>query len=160
MKEIIRKDIFLLPSGANEAICIPTNGAWKKDGCAVMGKDYAKEANELYKLDTKLGHYLKLYGNRAFFMGLYSGYGELEHPVITFPIKNKWWEKVDIVLIRKSAEEILRICNKRNIKKCYIPKLSFGELDYNKIIKPVLSDILDNRFIIVYEQKEKDFLNK
>lgn len=155
MREIICKDIFLLPSGKNEAICVPTNGVWKKDGLAVMGKDYTKEANELYKLDSKLGKYLKMYGNRAFFMGLYSGYGEKEHPVLTFPTKNKWWHETDISIIRKSAEEILLICNKRKITRCYIPKNAFGNLDYNKIIKPVLSNVLDDRFIIVFEQKEK-----
>lgn len=151
MQEILNRDIFIIAEGDREAICIPTNGICKKDGRAVMGKDIAKTANELYNVDEKLGTYLKKYGNRAFDLGLYSGYGQMEHHVLTFPTKNKWWEGCDINLIKKSAEEILKICNARNIRRCYLPMVGCieGKLDYEGIVKPVLDNILDDRFIII-----------
>ena len=157
MKEIFCENIFTLASGKNEAICINTNGICKKDGSAVMGKEIAKTADELYHISEKLGKYLKEYGNRAFDLGMYSGYGEKEHHVLTFPTKNNWWENSDIRLIRKSAEEIIRICDHRKIKKCYLPPIgNINEnLDYENIVKPVISKILDNRFIVVLDKKNK-----
>lgn len=156
MKEVYNKNIFLMASGKDEAICIDTNYSCKKDGHAVMGKGYCKKANELYNLSEKLGQYLKMYGNRAFDLGLYSGYGEDVHHVLTFPTKNKWWEKNDINLIKKSAEQIIRICNARQIKKCYLPPVGTmnNGFDYDSIIKPIISNILDDRFIIVFDKKK------
>lgn len=155
MKEIVNKNFFLLASGEKEAICISTNGVCKKDGSAVMGKGTAKMANELYHISDKLGQYLRMYGNRAFDLGLYSGYGEKDHHVLTFPTKYKWWDDSNIKLIKKSAEEISKICDARNINKCFLPPVGCinGNLDYEGIVKPVISRILDDRFIIVFERK-------
>ena len=157
MKEVYSDNIFLLASGPSQAICITTNAICKKDGSAVLGKAEGKKADELYHISGKLGKYLKKYGNRAFDLGLYSGYGEKEHHVLTFPTKYNWWDNADIRLIKKSAEEIVRICDHRKIKKCFLPPVGSinNDLDYESIVKPVLSKILDNRFIVVLE-KEKD----
>lgn len=154
MREIYNRDIFTIASGSDEAICIPTNGVCKKDGSAVMGKGIAKDANELYQLSTKLGKYIRKYGNRAFDMGLFSAYGQDEHHVLTFPIKNKWWDNSDINIIKKSADEVIKICNARKIKRCYLPMVGCieGKLDYDGIVRPVLANVLDDRFIVIVQK--------
>lgn len=154
MKEIFNEDIFMIASGKNEAICITTNGMCKKDGTAVMGKGIAKSADDLYHVSEKLGIYLKKYGNRAFDLGLYSAYGQIEHHVLTFPTKNDWRYNSDINLIKKSAEEIVRICDGRGIDKCYLPPVGCtnGKLDYEKDVKPAIKDILDDRFVIILQK--------
>ena len=156
MKEIFDKDIFMIASGQSEAICITTNGMCKKDGTAVMGKGIAKDANELYGISEKLGVYLTKYGNRAFDMGLYSAYGQVEHHVLTFPTKHDWRDNSDIFLIKKSAEEIVRICDARGINKIYLPPVGCtnGKLDYNTVVKPAIKDILDDRFVVILQSKE------
>jgi hypothetical protein len=151
MLEIYNKDIFKIASGTNEAICITTNGMIKNNGNAVMGKGIALTADNYFHISKKLGEYLNKYGNRAFDMGFYSAFSQEPHHVLTFPTKHDWRYNSDINLIKTSAEQIVRICDARNITKCYLPPVGCanGHLDYEKTVKPVLSNILDDRFIVI-----------
>lgn len=158
MREVIADDfsyIFRVANGPNEAICITTNGMIKTNGHAVMGKGIAKAADDYFKISSKLGEYLKKYGNRAFDMGFFSAYGQVPHHVLTFPTKHDWRNDSDINLIRTSAEQIVRICNARNINFCYLPEpgCTNGHLNYETQVKPILESILDNRFVVVRTQK-------
>ena len=151
MLEIYNKDIFKIASGKNEAICITTNGVIKNNNHAVMGKGIALTANNYFKISKLLGTYLKKYGNRAFDMGLYAAFGQEPHHVLTFPTKRDWKEDSDINLIKTSCEQLIRICDAKNITKIYLPKpgCENGHLDYEKTVKPVISKILDDRFICI-----------
>jgi hypothetical protein len=155
MLEIENQDIFQIASGLNEAICVTTNGIRKKDGKAVMGKGIAKTADDYFNISPKLGEYLEKYGNRAFDMGLFAAFKQEPHHVLTFPTKHDWRNDSDIELIKTSAEQIMRICDARNITKCYLPPVGCanGHLDYEKTVKPVLSKILDDRFILIKNYK-------
>lgn len=154
MLEILNNDfsyIFRIAHGPNEAICITTNGIIKKNGSAVMGKGIAKTADDYFHISPKLGEYLSKYGNRAFDIGFFAAFGQEPHHVLTFPTKHDWKNDSDINLIRTSAEQIVRICNARNINVCYLPEpgCTNGHLNYEQQVRPILSQILDNRFIII-----------
>ena len=140
MLEIYNQDIFKIANSSNEAICITTNGLCKSNGDAVMGKGIAKTANDYFHLSTRLGEYLRTYGNRAFDMGLFSFNNNEPYHVLTFPTKHHWKYPSDINLIKTSAEQIVQICDKRGITKCYLPPVGCanGKLDYETVVKPVL----------------------
>lgn len=161
MQELyIKKSLFWLPQGQSEAAAFTTNGIVKKDGKAVVGKGIAKEANDLFNIDEKLGAFLRQYGNRAFNLGRFKRdiNGSNEPPTVftlfTFPTKHHWKEDSDITLICKSAEELMEMCDKFKITKCYIPPVGCGcgNLNYEVTVKPWISNILDDRFILVFNK--------
>lgn len=144
-------DIFSLPQN-NEAVCVTTNGMCKSDGTAVMGKGIAKQADNLFNLSARLGGYLKQYGNRVFNMGKYSDdFNNRVFTVITFPTKYNWKDDSDVTLICRSCEQLVELCDKFRITKCYLPPVGCGcgNLNYENTVKPWISQILDDRFIVV-----------
>ena len=142
-------NIFDIPitNNGSEAVCITTNGMIKKNGMAVMGAGIAKEANERYNLAGTLAEYLRQYGNHAYILGKSNNGFYL----ISFPTKNHWKDNSNINLIKQSAYELITLCNYHNIKRCYLtpPGCSNGHLNWEYQVKPVLENILDDRFIIV-----------
>jgi hypothetical protein len=142
-------NIFDLPQNG-EAMCVTTNGIVKPNGHAVMGAGIAKQANDLMHLSALLGKYLTKYGNRAFNLGKYTD-NTRTYTVFSFPTKHHWKEDSDITLISKSAEQLVEMCNKFGITKCYLtpPGCGCGKLNWETTVKPWLSQILDDRFIVV-----------
>ena len=142
-------DIFYLPK-TTEAVCITTNGITDKNGNAVMGKGIALQAKNLFHCEAMLGNYLKQYGNRCFNLGKYKRDNEI-FTLFSFPTKYHWKEDSDVTLICKSAEQLVEMCNKFNITKCYLPPVGCGagNLKWNNV-EPWLSVILDDRFIVVF----------
>ena len=146
-------NIFELPQNG-EAICVTTNGIVKADGHAVMGAGIAKQANQLFHLSKRLGDYLTQYGNRAFNLGKYQRCylsGTVTFTVFSLPTKHHWKEDSDITLICKSCEQLVEMCNKFGITKCYLtpPGCGHGNLNWERLVKPWISEILDDRFIVV-----------
>lgn len=146
-------DIFNLPQNG-EAMCVTTNGIVKADGHAVMGAGIAKQANQYFHLSERLGKYLTQYGNRAFNLGKYNR-NTLNNPaqftVFSLPTKHHWKDDSDITLICKSCEQLVELCNKFGITKCYLtpPGCGCGNLNYQTTVRPWISMILDDRFIVV-----------
>lgn len=137
----------------NTAVCVTTNGKVKTNGYAVMGRGIALEADRRFHLAERLGKLLSRYGNVPFDMGSMTHHGGEAHRyhIITFPTKHHWKDPSDIKLIERSAKKLVEICDKNNITKCYLPPVGcgLGGLDFNRDVAPVLSKILDNRFIII-----------
>jgi hypothetical protein len=146
-------DIFYLPN-TSEAVCITTNGITDKYGNAVMGKGIALQAKNLFHCEKLLGSYLKQYGNRCFNLGQYKRDNEIFN-LFSFPTKHHWKDISDITLICTSAEQIIQMCDKFNITKCYLPLVGCGAggLNWEVTVEPWLSNILDDRFIIVNNRK-------
>lgn len=144
-----RYDIFQLPQNG-EAVCVTTNGVVKADGHAVMGAGIAKQADQLFNLSKRLGDYINQYGNRVFNMGKYTNGSQLI-TVITFPTKHHWKNDSDINLIIKSCEQLVEVCDKFGITKCYLtpPGCGCGNLSWENTVKPWVSLALDDRFIVV-----------
>lgn len=150
MKELVGNYNLFNIADNSEGICITTNGIVKRNGCAVLGAGLAKTANTLLNIDRKLGIYLTKYGNRVFNLGRYN-INDRTFNVISFPTKHDWRDNSDINLIRTSCVQLVQLCDKFNITKCYLPPVGcgLGKLDYNKQVKPLLSNILDDRFVVV-----------
>lgn len=166
-----------------DVICTTTNGIAKKNGDAVMGRGNAEFVRDVFHVEGLLGKYLKQYGNRAFFLGEYTFPSESEfqklykkknnvmyHPerfensfgktlkLASFPTKHHWRDPSDLNLIETSANQMMNIANKFNLKRIYvpIPGGSNGKLKWEDI-QPRLTG-LDERFI-VYSLDEEDFFD-
>jgi hypothetical protein len=146
-------NIFELPQNG-EAICITTNGIVKTDGHAVMGAGIAKQANDIFHLSARLGSYINQYGNRAFNLGTYQRCylnNIATFTIFSLPTKYHYRDDSDITLICKSCEQLVEMCNKFGISKCYLtpPGCGCGNLNYENMVKPWISMILDDRFVVV-----------
>ena len=146
-------NIFNLPKNG-EAMCVTTNGIVKADGHAVMGAGIAKQANDMLHLSARLGSYIKQYGNRAFNLGTYRRHCLNETVIFTvfsLPTKHHYRDDSDITLICQSCEQLMQMCDKFSITKCYLtpPGCGCGRLNYETTVRPWISQILDDRFIVV-----------
>ena len=157
MHEIIDDgDLFTYPMDITDAVCVTTNGCINSKGFAIMGKGIALSARELFpNIEIKLGALLKKGGNHAYDCGIYQvddllGETQMYH-VFTMPTKNNWRDKSDSALIKRSAEELVKLCDENDIKRCFLPcpGCTNGQLDYQKDVKPILESVLDDRFIVV-----------
>lgn len=157
-------NIFELPkqplsSAVTEAMCVTTNGIVKQNGEAVMGAGIAKQVNDYFHVANLLGKYINEYGNRAFNLGVYSRQylnDVVYFRLFTLPTKHHFRLDSDINLIVKSCEQLVEMCTKFNINKCYLtpPGCGCGNLDYESIVKPWISQILDDRFIVVLSLRD------
>lgn len=147
------KSIFDIIPDNQSAVCVTTNGVVKSNGCAVMGAGIAKECKDRFPIiQVWLGQKLKYTGNHAYYFTDPTLSDNVKH-IITFPTKHHWKENSDIELIKQScmeATEIMDTC-KHILTKCYLPKpgCSNGHLDWDTLVKPVISELLDDRFIVV-----------
>lgn len=152
MKELYStQSLFSFPK-EGEGACVTTNGMWRSDGDAVMGAGIALEAQKNYMIADLLGKYLQQYGNRVFNLGLHPNLETGENfRLFSFPTKYNWKLPSRIDLIEKSARELVEVCEKFGVQKCYLPPAGCtnGKLSYEKDVKPVLTEILDDRFICV-----------
>lgn len=139
-------DLWLEPADFR---VITTNGAIRRDGCAVMGRGCAREAAQRYPAFPKLlGDRLKATGNRVYFfadqtLGAPCG-------VFTFPVKHHWNERADMDLIAASVESF-----KRQLLACarYVmprPGCGNGQLDWRRV-RPLLVDLPDTVTVVHFE---------
>lgn len=132
-----------------DAICITTNGITKNNGDAVMGKGIAKTANDLYSIAHALGKQLRLNGNHVYDMGIHNN----KH-ILTFPTKQHWRDDSSIDLIKQSCVELVALADKMQFNTVLLPAVGCGcgRLDFNKDVYPVISELLDDRFIVCFIQ--------
>lgn len=151
-------------------VAVTTNGV-TKFGLAVMGKGIALQAkNRFPDLPKKLGESLHATGN---FPHIFP-----EYQIITLPTKTVWWLRSDIKLIAYSCDFISKALNSPReawtlrseiplgclwdsvvqntrlplvIDKLYMtrPGCGNGHLDWETDVKPVIKNILDDRFVVV-----------
>lgn len=127
---------------------ITTNGFIRKDGCCVMGRGCAKEAAEKWPdLPKVLGDLIKGFGNHCHLL--------FRDPVLaSFPVKHNWFEKADLELIRRSAQELVALATDQTWidgwKTVVLPRpgCGNGQLRWEDV-KPVLEPILDDRFHVI-----------
>lgn len=127
-----------------DAIIITTNGFVKKNGEAVMGRGCAREAALRYPLlPGMLGNSIKTSGNKVFHFWI------SEH-ILTMPVKYNWYEKADIELIKESAYQLIDHVDGWQFSKVVMPQpgCGNGQLNWNDV-KPILDEILDDRFIAI-----------
>lgn len=123
---------------------ITTNGFVKNNGACVMGRGCAKEAKDRFPgIEFLIGKLLKDAGNVPFYL--------IQENLLTFPVKHNWYEKADINLICNSAIHVLELAEFEEWNKIVIPRPGCGNggLNWETEVKPVLSPILDDRFVII-----------
>jgi hypothetical protein len=129
---------------SDDWIVIPTNGFVKKNGRAVMGRGLAFVSSSMFPdLPGRLGFRITKFGNRVF----------LWHSLrlFTFPVKNHWYDKADLNLIKQSSRQLKSLC-KGMIIKVLIPRVGCGSggLDWEEV-KPILEKTFNrsSKFTII-----------
>lgn len=150
MKTITCANLFTIPITEKEAYVVTTNGMTKKDGAAVMGAGIARNAAMLFpSLPVLLGRSLRRHGNQAFAYRVNDRNG---HPynVVTMPTKQDWRNPSDIELIKASCAQMVEIADLNGFTRVYMPKPGCrnGGLNWEGQVKPVISQILDDRFMV------------
>jgi len=149
-------NLFLLPSGPTEAAVVTTNGMLKSNGDLVMGKGIARYCRDEHAgIATVLGKLVREHGNKPFFAGVYTDRHRAASgldprvSVLSCPTKNDWRRDSDPELIARSCRELVRIANEIGLTTVYLPALgcSAGRLDWNTQVLPLISPILDDRFV-------------
>ena len=140
-------DLWLV---AADARVITTNGFVKKNGCAVMGRGCAKEAASRWpQLPKLLGNAIDVQGNHV-----HDLWKPVDGPtIVTFPVKYNWWEPADIRLIQRSVVELLEKTDRLGWQNIVMPRpgCGNGRLSWGQI-GPLLSDTLDDRFIVCHKE--------
>lgn len=156
-----------------DALCITTNGFVKSNGECVMGKGCAKQvATMLPEVPRILGNILRSDGNHVHYLLTQNDVALLSYPVkpevnsymnsideVVSHMRNKfnigdtvpgWACVADIEIIKRSAYELVKLVNTTDWSTVLIPRpgCGAGELSWD-VVEPILSDILDDRFIAV-----------
>ena len=165
MKEV-KGNIFELMNDATvDSICITTNGIVKSDGTAVMGAGIALEAVKRWpNVASNLGRAINASGNFPFVMGILDKDGSYVNPsrklisarsyrclIWSFPTKHNWQDKSDIELIKNSCRMLYDRTKELGLKNILLPAPGTlnGKLDWETEVKPVITNLLDDRFTIV-----------
>lgn len=111
-----------------------------------MGRGVALQAKQLIPgIDRLLATIMVTEGNHTFWIADFDG-----RAVLNLPVKNHWMERADVELIRRSLGELVIIASlhKWNVVALPRPGCGNGALDW-KNVKPIVSEILDDRFVVV-----------
>ncbi len=109
-----------------------------------MGAGLARQAAQRYpNLPEVLGKCIANSGNHVHM---------LRHDIVAFPTKTDWRDPADLVLIERSAEELLKLTNQQQFKLVALSRVGcgLGNLRWSQV-KPVLERVFgdDRRFMVV-----------
>jgi hypothetical protein len=127
-------------------ICITTNGFVKKNGNLVMGRGCAHTAARMFPhLPKILGELILEHGNRVFILDGKKYDLSLNGQTLnlaTFPVKNNWYDKAKMSLIKRSSVQ-LRDATIKDWDYVVIPRPGCGNggLRWHDV-RPVIGDIL------------------
>ena len=154
-----------------DAICITTNGQFTRDGRAAMGGGCAGICAERWP-DTsfRLGKCLKNFmTNVPFVIGALDTKGNYIEPtmkkikeksfkclIFSFPTINNLIDGANLELIKNSAKELKILADRFELRSIIIPRpgVGIGGLSWSDV-KPILAEILDDRFTIVSFEHEE-----
>jgi hypothetical protein len=125
--------------------CITTNGIVKPDGELVMGAGVALQAAKRYPtLPKTLGGLVFKGGNRVFFVKSIG--------IFSFPTKDNWRDNSHIGMIKRSARQLVALCDELEIKEKESvvlppPGCGLGGLDIDDVAYEI-NKILDDRFTL------------
>jgi hypothetical protein len=133
---------------------ITTNGFVKKNGECVMGRGCAKEAVKGTRhngawpgLPSILGAIIQSDGNHVAFLG--ACVTPATGILVSFPVKHNWWERADLGLIRRSAEELAKgIAHDGSRIVMPRPGCGNGQLKWEDV-KPVIEPILSDNVVVI-----------
>ena len=143
-----------------DAIVFTSNGIVRSDGQLVMGAGIAKAFNDkFYLLADEAGWRVKRDGNHVHaFWAMASKDRSIspETVIFSFPTKHHFKDKSDIVLIERSAKELVKFVDAltlRPLKRIYLPRpgVGLGQLKWEDV-KKVIEPILDDRFVVINKE--------
>jgi hypothetical protein len=144
------KGNLFLPHKNVDVVCISTNGSVDYIGNAIMERVNIKYSSiSFYRIEKILGNKIKEYGNNVFNLGKYTFQNNNSCFIFSFPIKNNWWEEIDIKLINKSLIELNNIVNVLSFKIIWLPLIENNKLTWKNTFELMASKMLDDRFHIV-----------
>jgi hypothetical protein len=138
---------------ADVALVIPTNGELDKLRYAIMGAGVALQAAQTWpESKRQLGKLIDTCGNHCFVLPVTRQPREW---TVTFPTKNRWKEKSSLPLIEQSAHELLGLTDTYGWSRVFLPRVGCGHggLNWLRDVRPILKDILDDRFTVVYDER-------
>lgn len=123
-------------------LVVTTNGFVRKNKTCVMGRGIALQAARRFPdLPGELGQRILDGGNHVEVFPQYR--------IITMPVKHNWWERADLVLIERSAQEVRKTnIHAHNNVASVRPGCGNGGLKWCDV-KPVLEKYWNERFVIV-----------
>jgi len=130
-----------------DALVITTNGVVRKDGACVMGRGVAQQAAVRWpRLPFTLGAFIKRGGNHTRITGVWDSW-----QIIALPVKERWREPADPILIERSLDELVRVVGYFGYKDVALPRpgCGNGELKWEDV-RPLLVERLDDRFVVRY----------
>lgn len=125
-------------------IAITTNGAVsRKTGRADMGRGVGAQAARIF---PELAHHL---GMLVLNQGNHVHYLE-EYQLISFPVEHSPLENPDIMLIERSAQELVALADQRSWATIIVPRpgCGGGGLPWGDV-RPILEKYFDDRFHII-----------
>lgn len=166
-----KKDLFSYLEDS-DAICITTNPHYSEDGIALMGGGCAGEAARRWEeVPKNLGLFLETVKlNIPYIIGSIDLNGNYIQPsrdiiknnkykclIISFPTIHNLMNGADLDLIVESAKLLVILSDKFNLKRIILPRpgAGIGGLDWYRQVKPVIADILDDRFIICCQDHDE-----
>lgn len=123
--------------------CVTTNGTVMADGSNVMGGGCAFECARLYPdVPRRLGQMIERYGNHVYLLG---------PELVSFPTKEDVRNRSTRMRVLTSAYELLALANLYGWEKIALPRpgSGLGGLNYELTVRPLLTGLLDDRFLIV-----------
>lgn len=168
MKEIKGNIFDFIEDEDTDAICITTNGITNASGVAIMGAGTAGEAVKRYpKIREITGKQIKAGGNKTHLIGVIDNQNNYQVPapenvstkdykclIFSFPTKEDFRHPAIPELIVQSAKRLVKFADYLDLKKIVIPApgvgAATGKLNWEKDVKPLIKDILDDRFVIVF----------
>jgi len=154
----ISGNLFNPPLEKVDAICITTNGVVKKNGELVMGAGVAKQAaNKVPALPKIWGNYVAVQGNHVYWYTTRKFFPIIPITFVSFPTKQDWRDKSDISLIKQSCLELVKLSDNMQWKKVLLtrPGCGLGGLNWEKEVKPVISELLDDRIHIIIPERTR-----
>lgn len=126
-------------------VCVPTNGTTNKAGRALVSRGIAKElAAYCPELERALGARTLRDGHRVHLLERLR--------VVTFPTRVHCLDPANLVLIRKSALELMQVLAEHpEIAHVYLtrPGCGIGGLTWHNEVRPTIAPILDDRVVIL-----------
>ena len=132
-----------------DAVVITTNGFIKQNGEAVMGAGCALEAKERHPwLPNRLGYMLAEKGNHVHRFSVSPEQGMVQS-LVTFPVKDKWFNDANLMLIERSKQELEKLADREGWTKIVMPRPGCGNggLDWNEHVRPIIAR-MDDRFVV------------
>lgn len=145
-------DIWNIPC---DAICIPTNNQLDGRGRAIMGAGLAKQAADKFP-GIKESFGLQMLAVPDAKIYIIHKFIHFNKPclLLSFQTKYNWKNPSNLNLIMASAEDLVDVAVYEEFKTVLLPRVGcgLGVLDWESEVKPILSKILDDRFIGVSQK--------